>query len=244
VCVCRAQKWRTCSIRRGWSPSRRRACSSGRERYRKGASSRARYTSASRRSEGPFVAVNCAAILKILLRIRTVRARKGSFTGAIYDHKGLVLLRTEGRCSWMRSAICLLLCSQALAVLQDREVRAVGATQGTAVGRADHLRHAPRPRRPDESRAVPARTLHVSTSSRSFSRPLGAARRHRSPATHYLGVTAGRYGKDVRAFAPERSDAPCGTLAGQRAPARQRDRASGLRLRLRVSCPPHSYSRR
>jgi len=47
---------RTCSIRRGWSPSRRRACSSRARAYRKELLARAIHR-ASRRSEGAFVAV-------------------------------------------------------------------------------------------------------------------------------------------------------------------------------------------
>src|SRR2546430_17286190 len=45
---------------------------------------------ASRRSQGPFIAVNCAAIPENLLESELFGHRKGSFTGATYDHKGLV----------------------------------------------------------------------------------------------------------------------------------------------------------
>src|SRR5438105_4070250 len=44
---------------------------------------------ASPRSQGPFVAVNCAAIPENLLESELFRHRKGSFAGATYDHKGL-----------------------------------------------------------------------------------------------------------------------------------------------------------
>jgi len=63
---------------------------------------------ASRRSQGPFVAVNCAAIPENLLESELFGHRKGSFTGASYDHKGLIPQPTRERCSSTRSATCLL----------------------------------------------------------------------------------------------------------------------------------------
>src|SRR5204862_5343586 len=45
---------------------------------------------ASRRSQGPFVAVNCASIPENLLASELFGHRKGSFTGASYDNKRLI----------------------------------------------------------------------------------------------------------------------------------------------------------
>ena len=160
---------------------------------------------ASRRAQGPFVAVNCAAIPENLLESELFGHRKGSFTGAQYDHKGLIPAADQGtlfldEIGDMPSALQ----AKLLRVLQDREVRAVGATQGMPVDvRIISATHRDLDVQMKEGRF--REDLYYRLNVVSLSLPPLSERREDIVrlATHYLKATAARYGKDVRAFAPE-----------------------------------------
>jgi two-component system response regulator GlrR len=160
---------------------------------------------ASRRSQGPFVAVNCAAIPENLLESELFGHRKGSFTGAHYDHKGLIPAADQGtlfldEIGDMPSPVQ----AKVLRVLQDHEVRAVGATQGTPVDvRIISATHRDLDAQMKEGRFREDIYYRLNVVSLNLP-PLSQRREDIVPlAAHYLKLTAARYGKDVRAFAPE-----------------------------------------
>jgi two-component system response regulator GlrR len=160
---------------------------------------------ASRRSQGPFVAVNCAAIPENLLESELFGHRKGSFTGANYDHKGLIPTADQGTLFLDEIGdMPVALQAKLLRVLQDREVRAVGATQGTPVDvRIISATHRDLAVQMKEGRFREDLYYRLNVVSLDLP-PLSERREDIVPlATHYLKATAARYGKDVRAFAPE-----------------------------------------
>src|SRR2546430_4492849 len=160
---------------------------------------------ASRRSQGPFIAVNCAAIPENLLESELFGHRKGSFTGATYDHKGLVPAADGGRLFLDEIGdMPLALQAKLLRVLQDREVRAVGATQGTAVDvRVISATHRDLDAQMKAGRFREDLYYRLNVVSLALP-PLSERREDIVPlAAHYLKATAARYGKDGPAVAPE-----------------------------------------
>lgn len=82
------------------------------------------------RAEGPFVAVNCAALPETLLESELFGHRKGSFTGAIQDHKGRFEQAHGGTILLDEiSEMALPLQVKLLRVLQEYEVDRIGGKE-------------------------------------------------------------------------------------------------------------------
>ncbi len=88
----------------------------------------------SRRQFAPFIPVNCSALPENLLESELFGHRKGSFTGAVNDKKGL-FQEADGGTIFLDEvgSMSPMLQSRLLRVLQEREVRRVGENISTAI---------------------------------------------------------------------------------------------------------------
>ncbi len=109
----------------------------------------------SRRSDGPFLAINCGAFNEDLLANELFGHAKGAFTGAAGEKKGLLAAANGGtlfldEVTEMPPAMQV----KVLRVIQEREVLPLGATTPHAGGRALRRRHQPRRARHGQTRRI------------------------------------------------------------------------------------------
>ncbi len=163
---------------------------------------------ASRRSAKPFLAVNCAAIPENLLESELFGHVKGAFTGAVTAHKGLFVAATGGTL-FLDEVGDMPLTFQAklLRVLQERQVRPVGATQSVAVD----VRILSASHRDLEAEVGAGRfreDLYYRLCVVTLNLPDLAQRLEDIPllAEHFLSSLAERYGRQGLRLAPEAMD--------------------------------------
>jgi two-component system, NtrC family, response regulator GlrR len=160
---------------------------------------------ASRRRERPFVAVNCGAIPEGLLETELFGHKKGSFTGATQDRRGL-FQAAEGGTLFLDEVGDMppSLQVKLLRALEDRMVRAVGANEAVAVD----VRIVSATHRKLEERIASGEfreDLYYRLNVVKLVVPSLAERREDIPllAGHFLKRLAERYEKRARGFSPE-----------------------------------------
>ncbi len=160
---------------------------------------------ASARRERPFVAINCGAIPEQLLESELFGHVKGAFTGAVRDHKGLFQTADKGTLFLDEIGdMPLPLQVKLLRVLQEKQVRPVGATQSFDIdARVISATH-----RTIETEMAEGRfreDLYYRLNVVALKLPPLAERREDIPllAKHFLMTLARKYNKTINSIAPE-----------------------------------------
>jgi two-component system response regulator GlrR len=160
---------------------------------------------ASSRANQPFVAINCGAIPETLLESELFGHTKGSFTGAIADHRGLFVSADKGTLLLDEIGdMPLALQVKLLRVIETREVRPIGASRSipfdVRIISATHRDLAQEKEtggfREDLYYRLNVVTLRLPSLAE---RPEDIA----LLARHFLEALAPRYGREKASFAPE-----------------------------------------
>jgi len=160
---------------------------------------------ASPRRAAPFLAVNCGAIPEQLLESELFGHVKGSFTGAVRDHRGL-FQEAEGGTLFLDEIgdMPTQLQVKLLRVLEERQVRPVGSARSVAIDvRIISATHSPLEE--DIATGKFRGDLFYRLNVVSLTLPPLAERRDDIPllATGFLQQLGNKYGKAVSGFAPD-----------------------------------------
>jgi len=164
---------------------------------------------ASERKNKPFVAVNCSAIPENLLESELFGHKKGAFTGATSDHKGL-FRAADGGTLFLDEIGDMPKAFQAslLRALQEKKIRAVGTTEDISVDvriiSATHVNLEKAIKTGDFREDLFYRMNVVS-----LALPDLSSRREDIPllANHFLMQLSEDFGAHVKGFSPEALDA-------------------------------------
>ena len=160
---------------------------------------------ASSRKDGPFVAVNCAAIPEPLLESELFGHVKGAYTGASRERVGLIQSAAEGTLFLDEIGdMPLPLQAKLLRVLQERRVRPIGAEQHVSVNlRVVSATH--RDLQEEITKGNFREDLFYRLNVVRLRLPPLSERREDIPllANHALARLSGKYGKPIRGFAPK-----------------------------------------
>ncbi|MBC9073757.1 sigma 54-interacting transcriptional regulator [Thauera sp. CAU 1555] len=160
---------------------------------------------ASPRAGGPFVAINCGAIPEPLLESELFGHRRGAFTGAVSEQRGLVR-QAHGGTLFLDEIgdMPLALQVKLLRMLQERVVRPVGSAATEPVDvRIVSATHRDLDRALTEGRF--REDLYYRLNVVNLALPTLDQRREDVPllAAHFLAAAARRYRRPCRAFAPD-----------------------------------------